>query len=85
MPLPKRVGVCDTAFYYVLHRQPFYIGITCTFQSFTHIAQNIIRTVKHTVINVTEVLEAADWRRYTQRRKGGTFVRLIVSIHWYIA
>ena len=50
-PLSKRMGQCDSQFSSVIRRYPLAISMPCTFESFTHIALDITRTVddKHTL------------------------------------
>lgn len=50
-PLTKRMGQCDSQFSSVLRRYPLELSMPCTFESFTHIALDVTRTVddKHTL------------------------------------
>ena len=50
-PLSKRMGQCDSQFSSVIRRYPLDIHMSCTFESFTHIALDVTRTVddKHTL------------------------------------
>jgi len=50
-PLSKRMGHCESQFSSAIRRYPLEITMPCTFESFTHVALDVTRTVddKHTL------------------------------------